>query len=173
MEFTKNINAEIVLNNIIDDKLDKFAKTFIAKCNMLNKWEDVVGCWDGNNLCGIILVTISKRSPYCANLQLLHTFSKYRKLGVGKKLCEYVFSMVKDDAEYFRVSSEPESVGFYKKIGFRFWGLQKSNCYLSLFKINGNSIFDGIYDSKDKYIISKINPSKLKGSLVKVFEELY
>lgn len=155
------------------NKEDNFAKTFIAKCDMLNQWNSVLGCWIDGELCGAILVTISKGKPYCANLQLLHTFYKYRKRGVGKFLCKYVFNVVKDTAEYFRLSSELNSVEFYRKIGFKFWGKQKSGCYLSLFKIKGINISDGHYSIDDEYILRKTTPSKLRGSLYEKFKEVY
>ncbi|MEK9697100.1 MAG: GNAT family N-acetyltransferase, partial [Candidatus Poseidoniales archaeon] len=66
---------------ITSDKADRFAKTFVAKAKMLNKWENCIGAWDNDELMGAILTTVSKRSPKIANLQLLHTFAKHRRKG--------------------------------------------------------------------------------------------
>lgn len=167
----KNIDRNLFVSQITTDKKDSFAKTFVAKADMQKQWDRCIGAFDeNNNLMGAIICTHSKRSPYVANLQLLHTFCKYRKLGVGKALCQYVIDKAVDsNVEYFRVSAEKTAVEFYKKIGFKFWGKQKSGCSLSIFKLTNNNIKDGIYDIQDKIVHSAVY-KKGKGGCVEVYD---
>lgn len=161
------VTPETILKSI-SCKEDGFAKTFISKCNMMNALEEVTGLYVEEELASMILVTVSKRMPYCANLQLLHTFYKYRNMGYATTLVFKEFDEIYDIAEYFRVSSEPNAVGFYRKIGFKFWGKQKSGDYLSLFKIKGISISGGLYE-KNEYVISQLFSGR-RGSLVEEFD---
>jgi GNAT superfamily N-acetyltransferase len=156
---------------ISDDKADKFAKTFVAKADMQDQWDDCIGAFnEEGELMAAIITTISKRKPFVANLQLLHTFAKHRGQGAAKALCEASLRHVKGkQALYFRVSSEPESVGFYEKIGFKFWGKQKSGCQLSIFRIDGDTFSEGDYDYTDQMINGAIH-KKGKGGCVEVFD---
>lgn len=165
------IDRDLFVSQITSDKRDSFAKTFVAKADMQKQWNRCVGAFDdAGNLMGAIICTHSKRSPKIANLQLLHTFCKYRSLGVGKALCQYVMDdAVESDVEYFRVSAEKTAVDFYKKIGFKFWGKQKSGCSLSIFKITDNVIQNSIYDIEDKVINSAIY-KKGKGGCVEIYD---
>lgn len=154
---------------ITSDPADNFAKTFVAKANMQKQWDFCVGAWDEDNLMGAIITTISKRSPVVANLQLLHTFNKYRGKGVAKALCEDSLDFaIRNGASYFRVSAEPDAVKFYEKIGFKMLGRQKSNCQLSMFKVESRSFHEGNYDIRDP-VISKAVNKKGKGGCVEIF----
>jgi ribosomal protein S18 acetylase RimI-like enzyme len=155
---------------ITDDKADSFAKTFRAKADMQENWDSCLGAFnEDGELMGAIITTVGRTIPRVANLQLLHTFAKHRRKGVAKKLTEHSYEMSKlAGAVYFRVSAEPEAVAFYESVGFKFWGLQKSGCSLSVFKIVG-SISDGIYDDKDP-ILQKALYSGRKGSLASSYE---
>jgi hypothetical protein len=118
---------------------------------------------------GAIIVTRSKRLPTVYNLQLLHTFAAFRKMGVGRFLVESVLGLIGNETEaYFRVSSEPDAVGFYEALGFKFLGKQKSGCQLSMFRINGTSPSQGIY-SLDEEAIFKAVHKRGKGGCVEVF----
>lgn len=169
MKLRKTSKEEFV-SSITTDKADSFAKTFVAKANMQDQWDLCVGAWEGNQLLGAIITTVSKRSPRVANLQLLHTFSAHRGKGVGRILCEDSLSKVMGEAQYFRVSAEPDAVAFYEKIGFNFLGKQKSGCQLSMFRVNGSSFFDGEYDIEDPVIYNAVH-KKGKGGCVEVFVE--
>lgn len=163
-----SVTRDQFISNISDNKNDKFAKTFVAKCDMLNKWDQVIGLWDNQLLCGAILVTLSKRKPLVANLQLLHTFYKYRNLGVAKKLCNHMlYFCYYVGADYFRVSSEIESIPFYEKIGIKFIGKQKSGCQLSIFKIISSEFSKNNYEIDD--YIYKSATKKGKGGCVELF----
>ena len=143
---------------ISSNKEDNFAKTFIAKADMQEQWEHCIGAFDGNELTAAIITTISKTKPHVANLQLLHTFAKHRGKGAARILCEDSLKRARaSGATYFRVSSEKESVGFYERIGFKFWGSQKSGCQLSIFRIGGDTFAEGDYDYSDTVINKAIN----------------
>jgi GNAT superfamily N-acetyltransferase len=166
----KKCTRDEFVNAISADKADAFAKTFVAKADMQKIWEHCIGAYDGEELMGAIITTVGIRSPRVANLQLLHTFVKHRRKGVAKTLteCAYANSLV-EGATYFRVSAEPDAVAFYESIGFKFWGLQKSGCSLSMFKMNGTEIKDGLYDTADP-IVNRALYSGKKGSLVSSYE---
>jgi ribosomal protein S18 acetylase RimI-like enzyme len=164
------VTREQFVGAISDDKTDKFAKTFRAKADMQKQWPHCQGCWsEQGELMGAIIVTKSKRLPHVYNLQLLHTFAAHRKLGVGRFLVESILSQIDNETDcYFRVSSEPDAVGFYEALGFTFLGKQKSGCQLSMFRINGASPSQGIY-SLGEEAISKAVYKRGKGGCVEVF----
>lgn len=164
MKLRKCTREEFVAS-ISDDRGDNFAKTFRAKADMQEQWDLCMGAWDGDELLGAIIVSYSKRNPKIANLQLLHTFYKHRGKGVGRVLTEWALKdAVKEGSVYFRVSAEPDAVPFYEKVGFKFWGLQKSGSSLSIFKVNGENYSEGIYDDKDPVVYRALYSGK-KGSL--------
>ena len=156
---------EIFQKSISSNKEDSFARTFISKADMQNLWDRCIGAFDENgDLMGAIITTVGKYNKV-ANLQLLHTFFKHRKKGVAKYLVnDSVCKSVEAGALYYRVSSEIPSVEFYEKCGFKFWGKQKSGCSLSIFRLNGKNVSDGIYDIKDPIIFCALFGKK-KGSI--------
>jgi hypothetical protein len=82
---------------------------------------------------------------------------------------ESILQQIGDQTDcYFRVSSEPDAVGFYEALGFTFLGKQKSGCQLSMFKINGSNPKDGIYNIDDP-AINKAVHKRGKGGCVEVF----
>jgi ribosomal protein S18 acetylase RimI-like enzyme len=166
----RKVEREQFISAITDNKADKFAKTFRAKADMQEQWLHCQGCFDvDGNLMGAIIVTRSKRLPTVYNLQLLHTFAAFRKMGVGRFLVESVLGAIGNETDaYFRVSSEPDAVGFYEALGFKFLGKQKSGCQLSMFRINGASPSQGIY-SLDEEAIFKAVHKRGKGGCVEVF----
>jgi ribosomal protein S18 acetylase RimI-like enzyme len=164
-----NCTREQFKTAISDARDDNFAKTFIAKADMQKQWEHCVGAFDDGVLLGAIITTISKRNPPVANLQLLHTFAAHRGKGVGRILCDDALKSVRTKgAKYFRVSSEKTAVEFYKRIGIKFLGKQKSGCQLSIFKIGGDQFSSGIYDIDDSVIFNAVN-KKGKGGCVEIF----
>lgn len=170
MKLRKTTREEFVAH-LTDRKEDGFAKTFVAKADMQQNWEQCMGVWEDDVLLGAIIVTFSKRIPIIANLQLLHTFYASRGKGVGRILCQWALDEAnRYRASYFRVSAEPDAVEFYKKCGFTFLGEQKSGSQLSMFKINGPAYQDGLYDINDA-VINKAVFRKGKGGCVKVFVE--
>jgi GNAT superfamily N-acetyltransferase len=152
-----------------DLKEDRFARTFLSKADMLpDGWNS---CWavlnESGGVAGAFVLTFSKRTPRVANLQLLHTFSEHRGKGVARSLMEEAVRLaIAGGARYFRVSAEPDAVEFYKKIGFKFWGKQKSGCQLCMFRIENRQ---PVYDINDA-VINKAVYKKGKGGCVEVFE---
>ena len=154
---------------ISDDKNDRFAKTFVAKADAQNLWENCVGYWNGKTLCAAIVTKHSARDPKTANLSLLHTFAKHRGKGYASKLVtDSLNEALRAECLYYRVSSEFDATPFYRKLGFKFLGTQKT-AELSMFRLNGPSPKDGAYDLTDAHIAKSVITSK-RGGLIKTFE---
>jgi hypothetical protein len=166
----REVSRDQFIAAISNDKADKFAKTFVAKATMQEQWLHCQGCWsEQGELMGAIIVTKSKRLPSVYNLQLLHTFACHRKMGVGRFLVESVLCAIGNESDgYFLVSSEPDAVGFYEALGFKFLGKQKSGCQLSMFRINGVSPSQGIYNLDEEAIFKAVH-KRGKGGCVVVF----
>ena len=76
---------------------NKFAKTFMAKAKAMQLWDKCFGIYDPNgSLLGAVVVTLSKRKPCIANLQLLHVFHEHRRKGYGRCLMEFALSHALD-----------------------------------------------------------------------------
>jgi GNAT superfamily N-acetyltransferase len=155
-------SRETFVAAITDAREDNFAKTFVAKADMLDQWSRCVGMFDvDGNLLGAILWTYSKRQPIVCNLQLLHTFHAHRGKGVARKLTMLCIQTASNVAQYFRVSSEVSAIPFYEKVGLKFWGAQKSGCMMCMFR------FPGEYDLSDQVIYNQVF-KKGKGGVVKL-----
>lgn len=169
MYLYNSLDKDKFIATITTDPADKFANTFVAKANARNLWESE-GCMcvvnDAGELMGASIITLSKRKPLCVNFQLLHVFSKHRRLGVGKLLVEESVSYAYLNAKYFRVSAEKDAVKFYEKCGFVFQGIQKSGTYLSICEITDESIAKCNFDVTNPYINNKLF-SNARGSVVK------
>ncbi len=165
-----DVSPDMFKSHITSNSADKFAKTFVAKAKVGGDkyWDNCTGLILNGELLGAIIVTVSIRKPHVANLQLLHVFAKHRYKNIGRALVEEGLKSVIERADYFRVSSEIPAIPFYKKLGFKMLGEQKSRCQLSMFKINGPKVEDGIFDIEDP-IINKAVYKKGRGGCVKVF----
>ena len=153
------------------EKVDGFARTFKAKADAMNLWPDAKAWFDNDlEVAAGIIVRISKREPKVANLQLLHTFNSYRRQGLARALVTSEFQRICTKAAYFRVSAEGEALPFYRALGFKFWGKQKSGSSLSMFRIVGTTISEAIYDKSDP-VINKALFTKARGGLVEVYKE--
>lgn len=165
------ISRERFIKSITDSKEDKFARTFVSKCDMMEAWDQCWGVYMDSEVCAAIVTTHSKRKPMTANLQLLHTFAKHRRKGYAKLLCEdSLFTAIVYGCKYYRVSAEPEAMPFYTSIGFKFIGKQKK-CFLSMFPITSNKIQGNkpVMDS----VTEKAVYSKRKGGCVEIFPEAF
>jgi GNAT superfamily N-acetyltransferase len=165
----KATNREEFVSHLTKLKEDRFAKRFVAKCDMMKDWDKCQGIWIDGKLAGAIVVTISKRNPKVANLQLLHTFYEHRGKGVASRLCEYGLKYAYENkAEYFRVSSELDAVTFYKKFGFKMVCRQKT-AQLAMFILTSPNIKEN--DMRvDEHIWKQMN-RKGKGACVDCFVE--
>jgi len=162
------VSKEVFIKNLTGLKEDSFAKTFLAKCNMMNIWDQCFGIFVGERLACAIIVTISKRDPKIANLQLIHTFYEFRKRGYAKQLTETILNEIIGEISYLRVSAEKTAVGFYEKLGFKFLGEQKSGTQLSMCRVVPGKISDFIFDINDPAIYKEVY-RKGKGGCVKIF----
>lgn len=168
LRFRETSRQEFV-EAITDDPADKFAKTFVAKADYQELWP-VWGCWDTrrytpSQLMGAISWTVGKRRPEMVNLQLLHTFAKYRRQGVATYLCnQFLWHINLQGLGYWRVSSEPEAVPFYESLGIEFLGIQKSGCRLAVARV-GTTFESCQYDISDKVIYDAVH-KKGKGGCV-------
>lgn len=164
---------EEFISAISKDKGDSFAKTFVAKADMQKQWDFCIGAFsEEGSLMGAIITTIGKRDPKVANLQLLHTFVKHRRKGVAKTLTISSYENAKEEgAVYFRVSAEPGAVAFYESVGFKFWGLQKSGCSLSMFMMpEEGGLSAGIYNDSDPFVRKSLYSGR-KGSLASSYKK--
>lgn len=163
-------DSETFTAAITKKKEDRFAKRFASKCKMMKAWDKCVGAYIDGKLAGAIVVTVSKRNPKVANLQLLHSFHEYRGGGVGKLLCQYALDVaIYEKCEYFRVSAEPDAVVFYEKCGMKFLGRQKSGSQLSMFRVTSPRFANNDY-APDAYIYKQMT-RKGKGGCVECFVE--
>ncbi len=169
LKLSKCSRAEFI-SAISTEKKDNFAKTFVAKADMQDQWDYCIGAYDGDDLTAAIITTISKTKPHVAKLQLLHTFNKHRGMGSARLLCEDSLKRARAcGASYFRVSSEKSAVGFYERLGFRFWGAQKSGTQLCIFRIGGDTFLEGDYDYADSTIYKAVN-RKGKGGCTTLYD---
>lgn len=165
----RETNRDEFVAHLTKEKTDRFAHTFLAKCDMLNAWDKCMGAWIGDKLAGAIVVTVSKRQPLTANLQLLHTFNQFRGRGVASLLCEYGLQYAfENKAEYFRVSAELDAVAFYEKFGFKMIGRQKT-AKLAMFRLQSPLIHQNDF-KLDHYIWKQMN-RKGKGGCIECYVE--
>jgi len=149
---------------------DKFIKYFIGKCQQSNHWDKLKLLEEDGEIKAAIVVTHTKRRPYTANIQLLHTFYKHRGKGYATQLClEAVRDAFHAGMQYFRVSANPKALEFYKKVGFRLVGRQKSGCQLAIFKLVSPILAENPYIVDD--VIRKALYKKGMGGCVEVFED--
>lgn len=154
---------------ITDDPRDKFAKTFRAKADARRLWNMALGEWKDDVLRGAIIGRMGKRNGVM-NLELLHVFARYRGQDIGTKLMERVLQEAeKANATHFRVSSEPNAVDFYRSLGMKFWGKQKSGSLLCIFRMQGWDPRKGIYDDGDPVVRGAVFTGQ-RGSVVDHFE---
>jgi len=165
----RETTREEFVAHLTKDKADRFAYTFVAKCEMMNAWDRCMGAWIGSKLAGAIVVTVSKRKPLTANLQLLHTFNEFRGRGIASLLCEYGLQYAFENrAEYFRVSSELDAVAFSEKFGFKMICRQKT-AQLAMFRLQSPAIHQNDM-ALDSYIWKQMN-RKGKGGCIECFIE--
>jgi hypothetical protein len=154
---------------------DRFAATFRAKADAMGLWEYTVGFLDGDKVMSAICVKQTRREPVVANLQLLHTFAVYRRQGLARRLVlsEYgrlpIRACLGVGVEFFRVSSEPDAVAFYRSLGLKFWGYQKSGSLLCLHRICDKDPANGDY-KLTKFIEGALSSGR-RGALVERFKE--
>lgn len=134
--------------------------------------EDMVGVLDGDgSVKAAICTRLTKRGTIVCNLQLLHTFAAHRRQGLATALVlrQYERNYKQVWGRYFRVSSEHDAVGFYRSLGIKFWGLQKSGSYLCIHFVAGPHPSSGVYEMSD-WLKGQLHSGR-RGSLVEAFSE--
>jgi predicted GNAT family N-acyltransferase len=155
------------ISNLTNLKEDSFAKTFVSKCDLINAWDDCLGIFsDDNELMGAIVTTYSKNRKV-ANLQLLHTFYKFRGNKIASMLCTNAIKHSYGVVDYFRVSADKPAHGFYENIGFKYIGEQKSGSRLSMFRLTSPNLKENNFEP-DSFIWKQVNRNG-KGKCVKLF----
>lgn len=149
---------------------DEFArKYFVKHADEDQLWKTTYGVVFRECINGAISIKFVLGKNSYANIKLLHTFAAHRKCGVATALCNFALKIAHAHGfKYFRVSANPEAIGFYRKCGFKFWGKQRSGCLLSAFKIGGPRIEQGIYE-RDEVIDRWLTKGK-RGSCVEIYD---
>ena len=132
---------------------NSFSKYFVSQATYNKQWDYCYGCFEGDKLLGAIVFTITKRKPVTLNIQLLFVFEAYRKRGVGARLVKEAWDTALEKTEYIRVSARPEAKGFYERQGFHFWGTQRSGCWISMGRVEGDKVE---FDLSDPNIHKKL-----------------
>lgn len=171
--FERIIRAQFLATPRALDGADRFANTFVAKADALRLWDEaMVGLLDQNGHVKSAMCTrLTKRGTIVANLQLLHTFAAHRRKGYASRLVRSEYERIAREcwAQYFRVSSEHDAVGFYRSLGLKFWGLQKSGSYLCIHFIAGFTPGEGVYQMSD-WLRGQLHSGR-RGALVESFSE--
>lgn len=163
------ISRDDFIENLTGLKEDRFANTFRSKADMQGLWPCIALVTESGEVASALAFTVSKAG--IANLQLLHTFFVFRRNGYGCRICfEFLRRAKVAGAKYFRVSAEPGAVEFYKGIGMKFLGVQKSGSSLSMARIVGPRFNTCEYDINDP-VIHKAVYKKGKGGCVSILQD--
>lgn len=125
-----------------------------------NCHHDMVAYYDNGNILGVVATKYYKKY---ANLKWIVTSPEARGKGVFRSLCEYSVkraNMLR--LNHFRVSINPPALEAYQRVGFKTWGVQKSDCLLSIGKLNGNSIKDMLWEW-DEYTEKEVTKTGMGG----------
>lgn len=80
---------------------------------------------------GFAFITFTKRNPKYCCLRHLVTLEEYRGQGVGRELMNLIYQeMNKRGYTNIRLFADLPSIGFYEKLGYKWWGKSKTGlCY--------------------------------------------
>lgn len=147
---------------------DAFAlRYFIPHATKDELWGTTYGAYKNGLLAGAIAL---RERPNYFNIKLLHTFAAHRKQGVARALCDWAVAKAYcAGKKYFRVAANPNAFAFYRAVGFKIRGIQRSGCGLVAFRIGGPEIKHAIYE-EDEQIRQWVH-AKQMGGCVKVFPE--
>ena len=104
--------------------------------------------WDRGNTCvlsyedkGFAFITFTVRNPKYCCLRHLVTLEEYRGQGIGSKLMDLIYSEMRErDYSTIRLFADIPSVGFYEKIGYKWWGKSKTGLSYSYTDINSMTL---------------------------------
>ncbi len=169
----KTLTREDFVATPKDPDLDKFANTFRAKADTMKLWPHAKGLFtdDGELMCAIIIRVTKRSGAMVANLQLLHTFGKWRRQGLARDLVLTEYSNLSfEGVEYFRVSSEITALPFYRSLGLKFWGEQKSGTLMCMHQIKSADPHDGVYQMSDPVVAGALF-TKARGGIVTLYAD--
>lgn len=76
---------------------------------------------------GFAFITFTKRNPQYCCLRHIVTLEEYRGKGIASKLMNKMYeSMNKRGYDTIRFFADTPSVGFYEKLGYKWWGVSKT-----------------------------------------------
>lgn len=77
---------------------------------------------------GFAFITFTKNNPKYCCLRHIVTLEEYRGQGIGKKLMDKIYKRMNQRGyDNIRFFSDKPSVGFYEKLGYKWWGKSKTD----------------------------------------------
>ncbi len=129
-----------IFPNVLLENLEKQRSESIMKCK--NKINEYVICEIDDNVVGFLRYGKNKKnySDNYAEIYALYVDNQYKKKGIGRKLLEYAFTILKDNYDIVLISTLKENIAneFYIKCGGK-----KIDTYY--FKLNGNEYEENLY----------------------------
>lgn len=102
----------------------------LYNCTMVVLEDDSV---EGHPILSIISYTITKRY---LNIYFMYTTPGYRGIGLNNAILDFVRDKHEGEIDrIYVITSTLDSVAFYFKKGFNFWGLDKNRCLVAEFDI--------------------------------------
>lgn len=106
-----------------------------------------------------------------ANLKWIVTSPEARGKGVFRALCEdAVRHAYAAKLKHFRVSINPPALEAYQRVGFKTWGIQQSDCLLSIGRIAGPSVKDLLWEW-DEYVEKEVTKTGMGGCVKDYWKE--
>lgn len=124
--------------------------------------------YENDNILGVIA---TKHMKSYANLKWIVTSPAARGKGVFRALCEDAVAhahMAK--LKHFRVSINPPALTAYQKVGFKTWGIQQSDTYLSIGRIAGSSVSDLCWEW-DTYTEKEVTKKGMGGCVKEYWDD--
>jgi GNAT superfamily N-acetyltransferase len=124
----------------------------------------------------ILGVIATKMTHKCANLKWIVTIPDARGKGVFRALCEDAVSRAQEvkrltqSLTHFRVSINAPALTAYQKVGFKTWGIQASDTYLSIGRLAGPSVNDLIWEW-DYYTEKEVTKQGMGGCVKEYWKE--
>lgn len=176
MEQEESITKDGIYNLSFDDwttwcEANKSTDKFFGKMKrgiIDDNCQDIMRAYYKDNK--ILGVIATKHMKTYANLKWIMTSPEARGKGVFKALCEDAVKRANAlRLNHFRVSINPPALEAYQRVGFKTWGIQQSDCYLSIGRLSGPSISDMIWEW-DSYTEKEVT-KKGRGGCVKEYWE--
>jgi len=154
LNLTESVTQDGIFSLSFDDwetfcEANKTTDVFFSKMKRGIKEDNCHDCirafYEDGKILGVIA---TKNMKNCANLKWIVTIPDARGKGVFRALCEdavsraYEVKRLTSSLKHFRVSINAPALTAYQKVGFKTWGIQASDTYLSIGFLNGPSISD-------------------------------